>query len=139
MDSPSIEKRTEQYPFNMLWGIAFEILECDILRIVGCRLSQNDWGLISLLLSTQLRTSKPYSIELINSHENGREIRERNGFLRNVKILGELDGCQEFVDYKPENVFESWLRVRCSLYIKKGLKIGGSGYKYIDSVLEGEA
>ena len=36
---PSIEKERDAYPFNLLWGKAFQMLDCDILRIVGCKLS----------------------------------------------------------------------------------------------------
>ena len=40
---PGVEKRSEKYPFNVLWGRAKEVLDCDILRIVGCSLNRNDW------------------------------------------------------------------------------------------------
>ena len=49
---PGIQKAKERYPFNILWGLAREQLECDILRVVGCRLSASDWDLISLIFST---------------------------------------------------------------------------------------
>ena len=35
---PDIQKERSYYPFNMLWGKAFEMLDCDILRIIGCSL-----------------------------------------------------------------------------------------------------
>ncbi|MFC2062602.1 SIR2 family protein [Chloroflexota bacterium] len=65
---PGVEKRHEQYPFNIIWGKAQEILNCDILRIVGCSLSHNDWHLVSLLYSTQKlnKNGKQYRIEVIN-------------------------------------------------------------------------
>jgi hypothetical protein len=51
---PSILKETKDYPFNKLTGLAYELLaNCDILRIVGCSLSQNDWNLISLIFNAQ--------------------------------------------------------------------------------------
>src|SRR5207249_3124295 len=49
---PGIQKARDRYPFDVLWGLAREMLDCDVLRIVGCRLSPNDWDLISLLFST---------------------------------------------------------------------------------------
>jgi hypothetical protein len=108
---PSIEKVKDRYPFNLLWGKAFELLlNCDVLRIVGCNLSQNDWGLISLLFNTQLEPGGVYEIELIRSHKGGARVRKRNGFLKNVRILGELDGCQDLVETPALNTFESWLR-----------------------------
>lgn len=132
---PGIEKERELYPFNMLWGKAFELLDCEKLRVVGCSLSQNDWGLISLLFKTQLRMDKPFEIQLINSHDAGVYIRERNGFLANVKILGELPDCQDFADFGPKNVFESWLKRILSVYIDQGIRIDDMGLKYVDMLL----
>ena len=66
---PGILKDKNQYPFNALWGLAREQLDCDILRIVGCRLSASDWDLISLLFTTRYSNANkaPYTIELIDS------------------------------------------------------------------------
>ena len=51
---PGVDKRTEYYPFNLLWGKAKEFLmNCDILRIVGCSLNRNDWALIPILYIIQ--------------------------------------------------------------------------------------
>ena len=46
---PGVVKRKEAYPFNILWGKAKEFLDCDVLRIVGSSLSQNDWDLVALI------------------------------------------------------------------------------------------
>lgn len=137
---PGIEKERERYPFNILWGEAFEMLDCDILRIVGCSLSQNDWGLTSLLFNSQLRTGpeERYEIEIVNKHQNGVKIRNENGFLRNVMVLGELDNCQDLVDAKPSNAFESWLRRRISYFIDRGIQIHDMGLQYIDLLIGGE-
>ncbi|MCP4230012.1 MAG: hypothetical protein GY771_07670, partial [bacterium] len=41
---PTILKESKEYPFNKIAAQALELLtNCDVLRIVGCRLSQNDW------------------------------------------------------------------------------------------------
>ena len=67
---PGIQKSKQRYPFNVLWGRARELLDCDVLRIVGCRLSGTDWDLISLLFSTRhthARRSAPYTIEIIDT------------------------------------------------------------------------
>lgn len=132
---PSVEKERDTYPFNLLWGKAFQILDCDILRIVGCRLSQNDWGLISLLFNSQLEPGGVYEIQLICSHNGGENIRKRNGFLKNVKILGELKSCQDFIDPPPPNPFESWLRVRLALQREKGVPIDDLGLQHVNKIL----
>jgi hypothetical protein len=66
---PGVEKKKEKYPFNLLWGKAFEyLLECDVLRIIGCSLSRNDWDLIPLIYSTNKfnSRSRPFEIEIID-------------------------------------------------------------------------
>jgi hypothetical protein len=123
------------YPFNLLWGRAYELLDCDILRVIGCKLSQNDWGLISLLFNTQLEAGNAYQIELICSHESGEKIRERNGFLRNVKILGELENCQDLIDPEPLNVFESWLRSKIAVHRGRGVALDSLGLSHINKLL----
>ena len=108
------------YPFNTLWGKAFEILDCDVLRIVGCKLSQNDWGLMSLLFNTQLKSGKAYQIELINTQDGGLEIRGRTRFLKNVRVLNELEGCKDIARYGTQNPFESWLKSKISYLRENG-------------------
>lgn len=132
---PSVEKELDSYPFNLLWGNAFEMLNCDILRIVGCNLSQNDWGLISLLFNSQLRPGGDYRIELIRSHEGGKDTRRRNGFLKNVYILGELENCEDLIDNTPDNVFYSWLRSKLALHRGKGIQFDELGLPHIDLIM----
>ncbi|MCC7363535.1 MAG: SIR2 family protein [Dehalococcoidia bacterium] len=66
---PGIRKPKNEYPFNVIWGRARELLDCDILRVIGCNLGPNDWDLISLIFTTQhLHSSAmPYIVEIIAS------------------------------------------------------------------------
>jgi len=48
---PGIQKNKQRYPFNLIWGQARELLDCDVIRIIGVNLGANDWDLISLLFS----------------------------------------------------------------------------------------
>lgn len=132
---PSIGKIRDAYPFNALWGKAFELLDCDILRIIGCRLNQNDWGLISLLFDTQLRTDNPYTIELITSQSTGAEIRKRLGFLKNIIVLEELPGCKDISRYGSGNTFESWLKSKISFLREKGLCTTDRNLPYINKLM----
>lgn len=78
---PGIQKLKDQYPFNALWGSARELLDCDVLRIVGCNLSPNDWDLIALLFATRHTHDKrtvPYQVEVIDSPTS--TARLRNAF-----------------------------------------------------------
>ena len=113
---PTIAKEATSYPFNKLMGKAYELLmlKCDILRVIGCSLSQNDWKVISLLFKTQcIRGDKCFDIELIQGREAGEDTKQRLGYLRNVKTIAELGG--SFTDYfdqeqEPDNPYEDWLR-----------------------------
>lgn len=74
---PGIRKPKNDYPFNVIWGLARELLECDVLRIIGCNLGPNDWDLVSLLFSTRYAhaTALPYNIEVISGFETVERIR----------------------------------------------------------------
>jgi hypothetical protein len=111
---PTIAKETKSYPFNKLLGIAHELLmlECDVLRVIGCSLNQNDWKVISLLFKTQcIRYDRCFDIELIQGREAGEETKQRLGYLRNVKTIAELGGSfTDYFDQEPDNPYEDWIR-----------------------------
>ena len=94
---PGVEKERTEYPFNILWGKAQELLDCDILRIIGCSLNRNDWHLVSLLYITQkLNTNKKeFIIELIN-HIDGCKIIKRNYAYLNIKKIEDIKEIREF-------------------------------------------
>ena len=86
---PGIQKAKERYPFNVLWGLARELLDCEILRVVGCKLGPNDWDLISLIFATRLTTSRnrPYTIEVINSPLHAEDLKKTFPYLDVRSIL----------------------------------------------------
>ena len=90
---PGIHKAKEKYPFNLLWGLARHLLDCDVLRVIGCRLGPSDWDLISLLFSTRHANrgrDLPYSIEIIDSPEHAFRLQQSYPYL-SVKSLFEID------------------------------------------------
>ncbi|MDE2744711.1 MAG: SIR2 family protein [Chloroflexota bacterium] len=89
---PGIQKDKQRYPFNAIWAIAREVLACDILRIIGCRLDGNDWDLISLLFSTiHVQSSyRPYQVEIIDSPQNAKVMAETLPYLQPHSML-EID------------------------------------------------
>ena len=101
---PGLRKPKNDYPFNAIWGLARDLLNCDILRIVGCNLGPNDWDLVSLLFSTRYThaTAAPYRIEVIAEYETVQRIRELFPYLEVLwlpdlprvgeQIVGELLG-----------------------------------------------
>ena len=90
---PGIQKPKQGYPFNVLWGFAREVLACDVLRVIGCRLDGNDWDLISLLFSSlHVKTDyRPYRVEVIDAPSHAQAIQERFPYLAAQSIL-ELPG-----------------------------------------------
>ena len=87
---PGIQKAKERYPFNALWGLARELLDCDVLRVIGCRLGSNDWDLISLLFTTRHandRRRKPYAVEIIDSPDRAFWLQEKFPYLDVQSIL----------------------------------------------------
>ena len=90
---PGIQKAKNRYPFNVLWGLAREMLDCDILRIIGCRLSDNDWDLISLLFATRhtnAHNEKPYVVEVIDSPTHALNLKNLYPYL-DIRSLLEID------------------------------------------------
>jgi len=103
-------------PYNFIWGRAFELLvECEVLRIVGCSLSQNDTGLIDLLFKAHLERGKKIIMEIIdfqpqNSHH---PIKTSYGFFHGIVEPKDIEGtliADEAIS-KPEvgNPFKIWL------------------------------
>jgi hypothetical protein len=132
---PSILKETKDYPFNKLTGLAYELLtDCDILRVVGCSLSQNDWNLISLIFNAQNAqyndSKKCFKIELILDINNFDSFKKEMSYLKNVTPIYKLeDG--DFSGYetplaervKPselDNPFEFWLKTKVKFHISEG-------------------
>ena len=89
---PGINKEKQTYPFNILWGLARELLSCDVLRVIGCRLDANDWDLVSLLFTSMHVHSpyQPYRIEVIDSPLQAKYLKQLFPYLYVQSIL-EID------------------------------------------------
>lgn len=130
---PGVDKKKDNYPFNILWGhFSEQLLRCDILRIVGCSLSRNDWGLIPILYTLQKfneNNSKGFRLEIIDypktceniknnyKYLNVIELTEINEFIYFYKkqfpaantdeVLKEIKA--KYADFDKANPFEDWL------------------------------
>src|SRR6266581_6070552 len=96
---PGIQKKKDDYPFNLLWGRARELLDCDVLRVIGCRLGPNDWDLISLLFAgrhVNASRSKGFDIEMIDSPQHAERLKESYPYL-GIKSIYELDRVGESI------------------------------------------
>ena len=135
---PGIHKAKQAYPFNVIWGLAREMLSCDILRVIGCRLGANDWDLISLLFNMRHgnAATRP-QIEVIDAPAHVAELKESYPYLELLSIL-EIEEIgrnliSEFTGWRPQefsvfsgddqkhiieragrdrNWFEVWLRAK---------------------------
>lgn len=135
---PTILKESKDYPYNKLMGLAYELLvkKCDILRIIGCSLSQNDWNMVSLLFNAQyshyLHKGTCFRIELIMSQKDCQKIAKEYSYLQNIVPIEHLtDG--DFSVYKDEireeeiprtsdlgNAFKYWLKTKAEHHKKRG-------------------
>ena len=118
---PGVEKKKEKYPFNVLWGKAKEILDCDVLRVIGCSLSRNDWQLISLLHAA--KRVRGFRIEYVDYEDKGKQKADEYPYLGIVRILS-LEGFRKHLadetglqeSSKEIEEFASWenrLRFNC--------------------------
>jgi hypothetical protein len=133
---PTILKESKDYPYNKLSGLAYEALakKCNVLRIIGCSLSQNDWNMISLLFNSQysqyLQYGTCFKIELIMGQRQGEGIKNEYSYLQNIFPIGYLtDG--KFDDYKKYNKHDPpitselsnpylyWLKTKVQYHIKR--------------------
>ncbi|MDP3297463.1 MAG: hypothetical protein Q8N09_07735 [Thermodesulfovibrionia bacterium] len=131
---PSILKEAKDYPYNKLTGLAYELLtkKCNILRIIGCSLSQNDWDLISLIFSAQsyqyqYNEKSCFRIELIIDQATGENIKEDYSYLRNLFPIGYLTDGKRLADFKDKeritsemnNPFKFWLKTKVQYHLDR--------------------
>lgn len=130
---PTILKESKNYPFNKVTALAYELLakKCDVLRIVGSSLTQNDWNVLSLIFNAQrhreIVKGSAFKVELIVSQATGERIFEQCSYLKNLFPIGFLSE-GNFAPYKKnrripsdmENVFAYWLKEKIYYHRKRG-------------------
>lgn len=152
---PGIQKSKGDYPFNLLWGGARELLDCDLLRIIGCNLGPNDWDLVSLLFSTRhthdVRPA-PYLVEVIDSPDTVLRLKNQLPYLDVRSIyetrvagrgllseLGRVEGPYDALTTEEQlaaddrlrgkNYFHIWLQHMAEgLYTEKGSISTSNGF-----------
>ncbi len=149
---PGVEKRKDNYPFNFLWGKAMELLmNCDILRVVGCSLSRNDWGLIPILYTVQkFNDKKKIKIEIIDYPDTGKSIKKNYKYLNveNITEIVELKSsyqrkfqhatediwreemASKFKDKNKTNAFQEWLDAKVEDLIENNIKLPPKGFAH---------
>ncbi|HKS06832.1 MAG TPA: hypothetical protein VJR92_11000 [Gemmatimonadaceae bacterium] len=150
---PTVIKDSKYYPFNKLAGRAYELLSrsCDVLRVVGSGLTQNDWHLVSMIFNAQrhreMTKRRAFRIELILPHPLGMGISSRSSYLKNVVPIGFLTEGQ-FDPYKdpndplrtPEmdNQLFYWLREKIQYHKQRG-ELGAEPLHQVLGEIIGEA
>ena len=109
-----VNKNYLQLPYSFIWGYAHEILKkCDVLRVIGCSLSQNDFRLIDLLFKAHLHKKSPFEIHIIDFDENGDSIKGNYEFFTGVKNFSAIFGTKDSNKRQPTNEsFQKWLKQR---------------------------
>lgn len=131
---PAILKESKSYPFNRLAALAYELLSkyCDVLRVVGSALTQNDWHILSLIFNAQrhreITKGSAFRIELITRHGTGIAITRECSYLRYLTPIGHLtDG--DFSEYKEDesthsaemkNALAYWLKKKIRFHQRQG-------------------
>lgn len=106
---PTILKESKSFPYNKLSALAYELLvrNCDLLRVVGTSLTQNDWDVLTLIFNAQrhleIGKTEPFNIELIMPQEAGEQIKRDCAYLKNVRPIGYLTEGR-FNAYKTETI-----------------------------------
>lgn len=129
---PTILKESKNYPFNKLAAAAYELLskKCDVLRVIGSSLTQNDWNVLSLIFNAQrhreLSGGSAFRIELIMPQDRGKEISEQCAYIKNLTPVGylsegEFDGYKaDKVPKEMDNVFAYWLKQKLYYHRSRG-------------------
>lgn len=114
---PSVFKKPKQKLYGELWEKGRKLLiDCDVLRIVGSSLRNEDWPLISLIFVSQIQNRKVFDIELIIPYDYaiGNEEKGIKGVTNRLKFLGKLKPITTLPivsrgDVIGTNVFHYWL------------------------------
>jgi len=136
---PTVLKESRHYPFNKLTALAYELLtkHCDVLRVIGSSLTQNDWNILSLIFNAQRHNMflgrEPFPIQLIMPQRDGLAIEKTSTYLKNILPIASLRDGGDFQPYKEEkwitenppiadilaNPFSYWLEQKITFHQSK--------------------
>jgi SIR2-like domain len=142
---PTVLKESKSYPFNKLIAAAYELLtkHCDVLRVIGSSLTQNDWNILSLIFNAQRHNmfigNEPFPIQLIMPQKDGLAIQKTSTYLKNILPMASLKDGGDFRFYEDErwetenppvgddeaNPFYYWLKQKITFH--HGKKNFGAG------------
>ena len=115
---PSVYKRPSGEVFGAIWKAAATTLSnCDILRVIGSSLRNEDSSLLSLLFVSQVNSKKSLNIELIIPPDEARGVDPQEGLINRLSFLGSMKPLDDTSAYDPDlvqndNIFYSWLLMK---------------------------
>ncbi|MDX6403442.1 MAG: hypothetical protein QOH70_897 [Blastocatellia bacterium] len=130
---PTVLKESKHYPFNKLTALAYELLSkhCDVLRVIGSSLTQNDWNILCLIFNAQRHNMflvRPaFTIELIMPYRDGLAIERNATYLKNILTIrslkqGDFSSYEDWKDEYPPigddeaNPFFFWLKQKINFH-----------------------
>lgn len=126
---PSVYKRPIGKVYENTWNKAVELLiGCDILRVVGSSLRNEDFGLVSLLFTSRTQKTPPFDIQLIVSDEASQGTEDSKGIMQRMPFLGEMKNISALPEYEGDraytgNPFYDWITMKISQLEKKGIDL----------------
>lgn len=122
---PSVYKKPIGIYENM-WNKASQILTgCDTLRVIGSSLRNEDFALLSLLFTSQIKSKKVFNIELIIDDEDATGSDENPiGIMQRLSFLGGMVNFSNLDIYPKEfsntgNVYKDWLGMKINQIEKR--------------------
>lgn len=110
-----INKNYLNPPYNFIWGRAYDLLvQCDVLRIIGCSISQNDIGLVDLLFKAHLERENALEMQIIDFQTQGDIIKNNYGFFPGIVKPKDIEDAPIVGDSVNQtagggNPFKNWL------------------------------
>lgn len=149
---PTVLKESKNYPFNRLAALSYSLLvdRCDVLRVVGASLTQNDWNILSLVFNAQRHREAmgqtAFRVELIMPPGNCRSIQEECSYLNGLTPISYLTEGR-FEAYKEDswaenslltNVFAYWLKEKLTYHYRRN-EFGSRELRGAMATVSGEA
>lgn len=126
---PSVFKKPNNKMFIDIWQISKNLLlSCDILRIIGSSLRNEDWSLISIIFNSQISSKNKFRIELIiptesTTNENNTGVLDRLKFISNAYPLSSLPLIERGEEIINSNIMHFWILKKISEVEKKYNKV----------------
>lgn len=126
---PSVYKRPIGKVYEITWNKAVELLTgCDILRVIGSSLRNEDFVLISLLFTSRTQKTPPFDIQLIMSDEASQGTENSKGIMQRLPFLGRMKNISALPEYESDRAYTSnplydWITMKTSQLEKKGIDL----------------